>query len=66
MKTPFNMIIVGMTECAKTYYLLKMLERECMNNYKNIILLCPTFEWNRTYQDWKYTSHLDVIDISCD
>ena len=35
MKTPFNMIIVGMTGCRKTYYLLKMLEHE----YKDILII---------------------------
>ena len=49
------MIIVGTTNCGKTQYLLDMLEKE----YKNprvleiIILVCPAFSWNRTYQDWK-------------
>lgn len=27
MEPPFNMVIVGMTACGKTYYLVDMLEK---------------------------------------
>ena len=50
METPFNMIIAGMTACGKTHYLLSMLERDHMKHF----LLCPTFEWNKTYNEWRY------------
>ena len=61
MKTPFNMIIVGMTACGKTAYLLKMLEEEYMKHFDYIVLLCPTFEWNKTHQEWKYMHDSDFI-----
>ena len=44
------MIIVGMTACGKTHYQLKMLERHYMKHFESMILLCPTFEWNKTYR----------------
>ncbi len=49
METPFNMMIVEMTGCGKTYCLLKMLEKEYFGHY--IFLICPTYFWNWTYRD---------------
>ena len=67
MDTPLNMIIiVGMTNCGKTYYLLKMLEREFKNHFDYILLVCPTFSWNKTYQEWKYINDEDLIPIECE
>ena len=51
---PFNMIIVGMTACGKTKFLLDFLEREYKNCFEQIFLICPTFEWNVTWGNWKY------------
>ena len=65
-KKPFNMIIVGMTCCGKTQYLLNFLEREYKNYFDHIFLLCPTFSWNKTYENWKYDKDEDFIAISCD
>ena len=61
---PFNMIIVGMTACGKTRYLLDFLEREYMRCFE-YILICPTFEWNATYEEWKYYGDEDFFAISC-
>ena len=66
METPFNIIIAGMTNCGKTSYLLNMLENEYKNHFDYIILICPTFSWNKTYQEWKYINDMDVISIECD
>ena len=67
MRPPFNiMIIVGMTNCGKTHYLLDMLQREYKNHFDYIIIICPTFSWNRTYQEWKHISDEDVIPIECE
>ena len=49
METPFNMIIVGMTGCGKTYYLLNMLENEYNGYFDYISLICPTYNYNKTY-----------------
>ena len=45
METPFNMMIVGMTGCGKTYYLLEMLEKEYLGHF-----------WSKTYQVHKVHS----------
>ena len=63
---PFNMIIVGKTACGKTKYLLDMLEEDHMGRFGFIFLICPTFENNSTYRNWKYESDDDFIVIPCD
>ncbi len=47
LQTPFNMMIVGMTGCGKTYYLLNMLEEEYFGHFEYIFLICPTYIWNK-------------------
>ena len=66
MNTPFHMIIVGMTACGKTHYLLDMLERDYKNHFDYIFVVCPTFKYNKTYQNWKYLNDPDVFNIACD
>ncbi len=36
VETPFNMMIVGMTGCGKTYYLLEMIEKEYFRHFDYI------------------------------
>jgi hypothetical protein len=43
------MIIVGMTACGKTYYLIQELKTTFFHQFENIFLICPTYHWNRTY-----------------
>ena len=54
LQTPFNMMIVGMTGCGKTYYLLNLLEKEYFGHFEYIFLICPTYNWNKTYQEWAH------------
>ena len=66
METPFNMIICGMTNCGKTFYLLNMLEKQFSKHFDYIILVCPTFSWNKTYQQWKYINDTDFLALECE
>ena len=68
MKTPFNMYIVGSTGSGKTHTLLKMLEEELFREFTYIFLICPTYEDNKTYQEWKYKNDpkFIVLDVSQD
>ena len=50
-----------MTACGKTRYLLNFLEREYMRCFESIFLICPTFEWNATYEKWKYYGDDDFL-----
>ena len=66
METPFNMMIVGMTCCRKTYYLLDMLEKEYFGHFDYIFLICPTYYWNKTYQEWIYKNSEKLYPLPCD
>ena len=59
------MIIVGMTACGKTHYLLEMLKKEYKNHFDYIFIVCPTFKYNKTYQNWKYLNDPDVFALNC-
>jgi Cdc6-like AAA superfamily ATPase len=50
LKTPFNMLIVGMTGSGKTHYLLDSLERDYRGHFDYVFLICPTYAHNKTYQ----------------
>ena len=60
------MVIVGMTMCEKTTYLLKLLEEEYKGCFDYIFLISPTFKHNKTYLEWKYINDEDIIVIPCD
>lgn len=49
-KTPFNCIITGPTNCGKTNYLVDMLRNSYKNVFEYIVLICPTFTNNETYE----------------
>ena len=66
MKTPFNFLVVGMTASGKTKYLLDTLENDYKNHLDYIVLICPTFDFNKTYHEWKYKNDEDFIVIQCD
>ena len=48
---PFNMLVVGMTDCGKTYFILDLLEHEFKKKFDDIVIFCPTIDMNKTYQD---------------
>ena len=53
IKEPHNMLISGVTNCGKTHFVLDLLENEYKNHFDKIILFCPTFYTNKTYEDRK-------------
>ena len=60
------MLIVGMTACGKTHYLLKMLENNFKGHFDYVFIVCPTFSENKTYLEWKFLIDSDVFAIPCD
>ena len=66
LQTPFHMLIVGMTACGKTHYLLKMLEENFKGHFDYVFFVCPTFLENKTYFEWKFLGDNDVFAIPCD
>jgi hypothetical protein len=59
------MLIVGMTGCGKTGFMLNMLEKEYKGHFDHIVIICPTLNWNKTYQEWKYLHDRDVVTVPC-
>ena len=57
VKDPHTAIFSGPTSCGKTQKVLDLLEQEYKGHFENIVILCPTLRWNKTYLDrawiWK-------------
>ena len=67
MEPLFNMIIVGMTACVKTRYLLEMLETEYLGVFDYIVPIYPTFSWNKTHTEWPPSKeNFCFLSIECD
>jgi len=49
-KIPFHCIITGPTNCGKTKYLIDKLRGTFRYVFDYIILICPTYERNKTYK----------------
>ena len=46
---PHNFLFVGVTNCGKSYLVLNLLETVYKGHFENIVIFCPTFSYNRTY-----------------
>ena len=44
-------IICGQTGCGKTEFVLDLLESEYAGVFDNIVILCPTINWNKAYKN---------------
>ena len=51
-KLPFHCIITGPTNCGKTEYLIGQLRGEYRFAFNYIVLICPTYEKNKTYKNF--------------
>ena len=66
----FNATIVGPMSSGKTKYLVDLLSNKFTGKYDCIILLCPTYTFNRTYEGFTeddrdvfiLSPHQDQID----
>ena len=46
---PFNILISGTTKCGNTHFVLDLLENKYRSKFDHIIIACPTFYYNKTY-----------------
>ena len=49
VKDPHTTIFSGPTSCGKTQRVLDLIENEYKYHFENIVILCPTVRWNKTY-----------------
>ena len=49
-KYPYSAIVCGQTGCGKTEFVLDLLESENARVFDNIVILCPTINWNKAYK----------------
>ena len=49
-KYPHSAVITGQTGCGKTLFALDLLQKEYQGVFENIVILCPTVEWNKAYK----------------
>ena len=49
VKTPHTAMIVGNTGSGKTELALKLIQNEYYKHFENIVIICPTLKWNKTY-----------------
>ena len=43
------MLISGITNCGKSHYVLDLIEKYYKNKFDYIVIYCPTFLVNKTY-----------------
>ena len=49
-KYPHSAVITGQTGCGKTFFVLDLLQKQYKGVFENIVILCPTVEWNKAYK----------------
>ena len=54
VKEPHTAIFSGPTGCGKTQRVLDLIETEYNQHFENVIILCPTLRWNKTYLERGY------------
>ena len=54
LKDPHTALFVAPTGVGKTHLALNLLEKEYLNHFDFIIILCPTLRYNETYRDRKW------------
>ena len=49
VQEPCTALWSGPTNCGKTQLVLDLIENEYRNHFDNIIIICSTIRWNKTY-----------------
>ena len=54
VKIPHTAIFTGPTSCGKTQKVLDLIQFEYKHHFENIVILCPTLRWNKTYLEMSW------------
>ena len=68
LKNNFRLLIDGRSNSGKTYLLLRILS-EVFENFEKVVLVCPTFKKNKTYQSDEFKNIIQsekVLVCPCD
>ena len=49
-KYPHSAVITGQTGSGKSVFVLDLFEKEYQGVFENIVIFCPTVEWNKAYK----------------
>ena len=63
LKEAHTGIFSGPTSCGKTKRVLDLLENEYKHHFENIVILCPTIRYNRTYLERSFIWKDDYVFI---
>ena len=63
VKEPHTAIFSGCTSCGKTQRVLDLIEKEYKHHFENIVILCPTVRWNRTYLERSFIWNDDYVFV---
>lgn len=66
LEPPFNMIISGRTGCGKTHFVLDLLSSVYRNKFTSIVIFCPTYDMNKTYNRLFLKNDPNIIVIPPD
>ena len=61
VKDPHTAIFSGPTGCGKTQKVLDLIEKEYKHHFDNIVILCPTLRWNKTYLERSWIWNDDYV-----
>ena len=61
VKEPHTAIFSGPTGCGKTQKVLDLIEEEYKHHFDNIVILCPTLRWNKTYLERSWIWRDDFV-----
>ena len=63
VKQAHTAIFSGPTSCGKTQKVLDFIEEEYKHHFENIVILCPTLRWNKTYLERSWIWKNDYIFV---
>ena len=62
--TPHNFLIVSVTNCGKSHFVLNLLETVCKGHFENIVVFCTTYTYNKTYEITWLFKDKNVINLN--